>query len=856
MISAKGRIACQGAACAKAFEIKAPQKAQSTSDAYLSVDEELERLENGLARAKEELEALYQKALTDLGEEQAQIFEMQGMMLDDPDLADGMRDLVKKGAISASKAALLVGEEQARAFEALDDPYMKERALDVRDVSQRVSRAVEGASNVTISEPCIIVADDLTPSQTVAFDRKFILGMILRHGAMNSHAAILARTMNIPTLIGAQLPESGTLDGKMIALDAVHGVFYAEPTDEIISEVQTLKDNFHVRRLRLLGLRGKASITPQGHVIKTYANIGRPDDVEMVLENDAEGIGLFRSEFLFLERDDFPSENEQYKAYSKVAQALNGKLVVIRTLDIGADKQAHYFNLPHEENPALGMRAIRICLTRPQIFKTQLRAIFRASACGNVAMMFPMITCPEEVLDCLKICDEVEEELKAENIAEDCISVTEYKEDNNFIKITPKDSARHYIVSLITEMFNKGFVNVLVGTQALLGEGWDAPSINSLILSSTVSSYMLSNQMRGRAIRIDKNNPDKVSNIWHLASIQIPKLEDITDNNIFAPTVTSNEMDSLNAGLYDLMQLGKRFEGFEAPSYFYNHEIVNGIDRVFSLKEFQMLNTLGEKRLFQNLNGKIMSLAKNREQTKQWWQKSLNLGYNNSYMRLRTGVDVARLTAKTLCYSGYKAILFSIIGILFAVFYFLIEFSVMVAFIVFIIGTLLAFIYVAYHYLRTGTVESIIKQIAIVHLETLSYLGYINTSLKKVGIHVDSTELSVFVDCENLPTEENNLLINSMKEFLDPIENPRYVLIKKDKFAKFINQTDYFAIPAIFSSKKKDVQVFEKLWMKYIGPCECVYTRNLEGRKILLKARNLAFSSLKRNKSKKLSKWQ
>ena len=328
-------------------------------------------------------------------------------------------------------------------------------------------------------------------------------------------------------------------------------------------------------------------------------------------------------------------------------------------------------------------------------------------------------------------------------------------------------------------MFNKGFVNVLVGTQALLGEGWDAPSINSLILSSTVSSYMLSNQMRGRAIRIDKNNPDKVSNIWHLASIQIPKLEDITDNNIFAPTVTSNEMDSLNAGLYDLMQLGKRFEGFEAPSYFYNHEIVNGIDRVFSLKEFQMLNTLGEKRLFQNLNGKIMSLAKNREQTKQWWQKSLNLGYNNSYMRLRTGVDVARLTAKTLCYSGYKAILFSIIGILFAVFYFLIEFSVMVAFIVFIIGTLLAFIYVAYHYLRTGTVESIIKQIAIVHLETLSYLGYINTSLKKVGIHVDSTELSVFVDCENLPTEENNLLINSMKEFLDPIENPRYVLIKK-----------------------------------------------------------------------------
>lgn len=447
--------------------------------------------------------------------------------------------------------------------------------------------------------------------------------------------------------------------------------------------------------------------------------------------------------------------------------------------------------------------------------------------------------------------------LDSDNIERDGVSISEYKEDSNFIKITPKDSVKHCIVSLITEMFNKGYVTVLIGTQALLGEGWDAPCINSLILSSTVSSYMLSNQMRGRAIRIDKNNPDKVSNIWHLASIQVPQTEASLVEDIFAPAFTSDDVDSLNAGLYDLKQLTKRFEGFEAPSYFFNHEIVNGIDRVFSLKEFQMLKSVGEKRFFQNLNGKIMSLAKNREQTKLWWQKSLNLGYNNSFMRLRTGVDVARLTAKTLCYTGYQQILLAIVLIILSVVSRLFYVGLFkVAFWVALIAILLTFIYMGCNYLRTGTVESIMKQIAIVHLEALSYLGYINTSLKKVGVHVVSTPLSIFVDCENLQTEENNLLVNSMKEFLDPIENPRYILIKKDKFAKFITQADYFAIPAIFSSKKKDVQVFANLWDKYIGPCEIVYTRNLDGRKLLLKARNLAFSSLKREKSKKLSKWQ
>ena len=630
-------------------------------------------------------------------------------------------------------------------------------------------------------------------------------------------------------------------------------------------QIEKILDNpeFYVSVAALLKMKGVK-------IPKSFLNLFGAKEIELPKFNIKQA-KIFLNGFLCSDSFEFPEMEEKIQEYRSFARKLglihNKKIVlddsvkvqkqianslgkldsIVKIVELESNNLgnalrmvilADYIRANDVDNSHLGVVPIW------RILKNKFKTLNIGILCGSLILL------PAGVKEAFYNL------LKAENIAEDCISVTEYKEDFNFIKITPKDSAKHCIVALITEMFNKGFVNVLVGTQALLGEGWDAPSINSLILSSTVSSYMLSNQMRGRAIRIDKNNPDKVSNIWHLASIQVPQSDNDLDNNIFAPVLTSNDIDSLNAGLYDLKQLAKRFEGFEAPSYFFNHEIVNGIDRVFSLKDFQMLKTLGEQRFFQNLNGKIMTLAKNREQTKQWWQKSLNLGYNSSYMHLRTGVDVARPTAKTLCYSGYKAILFSILAIVFAVCYFLIEFSVMVAFIVFIIGTLLAFIYVAYHYLRTGTVESIMKQIAIVHLETLSYLGYINTSLKKVGIHVDSTELSVFVDCENLPTEENNLLINSMKEFLDPIENPRYILIKKDKFAKFINQTDYFAIPAIFSSKKKDVQVFEKLWMKYIGPCECVYTRNLEGRKILLKARNLAFSSLKRNKSKKLSKWQ
>ncbi len=445
--------------------------------------------------------------------------------------------------------------------------------------------------------------------------------------------------------------------------------------------------------------------------------------------------------------------------------------------------------------------------------------------------------------------------LDRNSVSKDSVTVSPYKEDENFIKITPKDSAKHKIVALITEMFNQGTVNVLIGTQALLGEGWDAPCINSLILSSTVSSYMLSNQMRGRAIRIYKNNPDKISNIWHLASVKVPKSSDLYTNFLFTENYTSDDIDALNSSFYDINQLTKRFEGFEAPSYFEKHEIVNGISRVFSDKNYNLLNTRGE-RLFLDLNRNTMQLAKNREQTKTWWQNALYLGYNRGEMRFNTGVETPNMTMKTLSYKGYRAIINTIL-------YVFLPFLVCMrnapgmeyVLLIWFVGLITCLLYILLKYLRTGTVEAVLKQIAIVHLETLSYHGFIKTSLKNAGISVDKLDDSSYICCKNLPVEENNILIKAMQEFLDPIDNPRYLLVKREKLGNIINQVDYFAIPAILSSSKKDVKIFEELWKKYIGPCEVVYTRNIEGRRLLLKARKLAFSASKRSKTKKISRW-
>ena len=461
------------------------------------------------------------------------------------------------------------------------------------------------------------------------------------------------------------------------------------------------------------------------------------------------------------------------------------------------------------------------------------------------------VLCGSLILLPEKVIGKLYKLLSDNNIAEDSINLGHFGDDDNYVRITPKESLRNHIVRIITEMFCAGDLTVLIGTQALLGEGWDAPAINSLILSSTVSSYMLSNQMRGRAIRIDKHNPDKVSNIWHLATIDFP---DKNDFSMFG-TVSDNDMDALRIYTTDLVQLATRFKGFEAPSYYGNHEIMSGIERI--LDDPSCRETALKKRL-EKLKENTLKLAKNRDLIRQWWNDALYLGYSqNKAMNLSTGVDVPRLTTKSLLFYGYKSMVLSFLAIVFAVYYFLLRVFP------FVFLTTLALVVVAVFlgvmtakYLKTGTVEGVMKQLAITVLETMSYQGLIKSSIKNVGLHVTENHGSVFVSCANLPAEENNMFIQALQELLDPIDNPRYLLIKHSKFLGRVKQTDYFAVPAVLSTNKKSVEVFQKLWEKYIGECEIVYTRNLEGRKVLLKARKYASSAMKRKRSKRLSKWQ
>lgn len=429
MYKGKGRCACAGVSYGTIVAIASPKPSiADASDAYLSVEEELDLFHKGLAKAKAEIAALLEKANATLGDEQAEIFEIHQMMLDDPDISEAIEERIKNGAISAVKATRDVGMIQARDFEALDDDYMRQRASDIKDVTERIIQAIEGTVTLELTQPSIIVADDLLPSQTVALDRSLILGFVLRKGTQNSHASILARTMNIPLLINAKFPESidgfslgddgdlTPLTGHQLGMDSSQGIFYLDPDRETLEQLKVAKDKFEALRLRHLALRGTASVSKTGYKMKVFANIGLPDDVEQVLENDAEGIGLFRSEFLYLGHNEPPTEAEQYRAYAKVASTMNGKTVVIRTLDIGADKKVSYFKQPHEENPALGLRALRFCLTNPDIFKTQLRALYRAAARGNIAIMFPMVTRLKEVEQAKAICAEVENELKAEKL--------------------------------------------------------------------------------------------------------------------------------------------------------------------------------------------------------------------------------------------------------------------------------------------------------------------------------------------------------------------------------------------------------------------------------------------------------
>lgn len=377
---------------------------------------EIARFETAKETAKSQLAALYEKALKEVGEVNAQIFDVHQMMLDDLDYVESITNMIETQEINAEYAVATTGDNFSEMFAAMDDDYMRARAADVKDISNRVISVLQGKGDAGINsdEPVIVVADDLAPSETVQLDKSKVLAFVTRHGSTNSHTAILARTMNIPALIG--IDYSDDMDGKQAVVDGYNGLFYVEP-DEKTAESFAEKREADLNKKRLLQeLKGKENVTLDGKKINLYANIGGVGDVAAVLANDASGIGLFRSEFLYLGTDTFPTEEEQFIAYKTVAENMAGKKVIIRTLDIGADKQVDYFDLGKEENPALGYRAIRICLTQPDIFKTQLRAIFRASYYGKISVMYPMIISLQEVLEIKKIVKEVKEELDAQGI--------------------------------------------------------------------------------------------------------------------------------------------------------------------------------------------------------------------------------------------------------------------------------------------------------------------------------------------------------------------------------------------------------------------------------------------------------
>ena len=380
---------------------------------------ELARYEAAKAAAVEQLQELYQKALKEVGEANAAIFEIHQMMLDDGDYNESVENIIETQKVNAEYAVAVTGDNFAQMFRAMDDDYMRERAADVKDISERVLSILNGGQKgkVVTDEPVIIVADDLAPSETVQLEKDMVLSFVTVHGSVNSHTAILARTMAIPALIGTEeLPLDDTVDGKLAVVDGLNGKIYVEPDAQTLEEMKKRRQAELEKKELLQLLKGKDNVTLDGKKIMLYANIGNIKDLATVIQNDAGGIGLFRSEFIYLEKDRYPTEEEQFSIYKTAVETMAGKRVIIRTLDIGADKQCEYFEMDKEENPALGYRAIRICLTRPEIFKTQLRALFRASAYGNLAIMYPMITSLWEVRRIKEIVEEVKAELTAEQL--------------------------------------------------------------------------------------------------------------------------------------------------------------------------------------------------------------------------------------------------------------------------------------------------------------------------------------------------------------------------------------------------------------------------------------------------------
>ena len=380
------------------------------------IDGEIRRFEEAREEGKKQLAGLYEKALKEVGEVNAAIFEVHQMMLDDLDYVESIQNMIKSQEVNAEFAVANTGDNFSEMFASMDDDYMKERAADVKDISNRLIMILQGngAGGIRSDEPVILLADDLAPSETVQLDKSKVLSFVTRHGSTNSHTAILARTMNIPALIGVDYPDDA--DGKMGIVDGYEGKIIIDPEVSVLEEYKAKKEQEDEKKRLLQELKGKENVTLDGKKINLYANIGSVSDVASVLANDAGGIGLFRSEFLYLESETYPTEEEQFKAYRTVAENMAGKKVIIRTLDIGADKQVGYFNLDKEENPAMGYRAIRICLDRKDIFKTQLRALYRASYYGTISIMFPMIISVQEVKQIKQIISEVKAELDEANV--------------------------------------------------------------------------------------------------------------------------------------------------------------------------------------------------------------------------------------------------------------------------------------------------------------------------------------------------------------------------------------------------------------------------------------------------------
>ncbi len=379
---------------------------------------EVKRVEEAVEVSKKQLGRLYDKAVREVGEASAAIFEVHQMMLEDEDYLESMQNMIRTELVNAEYAAAATGDNFAEMFAAMDDEYMKARSADVKDISERLVRNLsgEGDNDLSSMEPSVIVADDLSPSETVQMDKEKILAFVTVHGSTNSHTAILARMMNIPALIGVPMDLNGLKTGMTAVVDGFSGQVIFEPEEDVQKETEKRMQEEAEKQKLLEELKGKENVTPDGRKINIYANIGSVGDLGYVMENDAGGIGLFRSEFLYLGRNDFPTEEEQFQAYKQAVQTMAGKKVIIRTLDIGADKQVDYFKLGKEENPALGYRAIRICLKQPEIFKAQLRALFRAAVYGNLSVMYPMITSTEEVEKIYAIVAEVEEELKKQEV--------------------------------------------------------------------------------------------------------------------------------------------------------------------------------------------------------------------------------------------------------------------------------------------------------------------------------------------------------------------------------------------------------------------------------------------------------